>query len=741
MDYTPPTQDIVLVGGGHAHIEVLRRFGMRAEPGVRLTLISREIETPYSGMLPGYIAGHYSTDDFHINLEALCRFAGARCYHNEVTAIDLLTRSISCEGRPAVSFDLLSIDTGSAPNTRIPGADKFGTPVKPVSNFTIRWQALCQRIEQHAESCRIGVVGAGAGGVELILAAQHFLCEKLTPKIAQQRLSFHLLTSGSDILPGHNARVRRSFHDILRTAGIEVITDFEVTRVEAQTLYATNGASIALNEVLWTTSAEAPWWPREAGFATDEQGFIRVNDTLECVAHEGIFAAGDIACVDPHPRPKSGVFAVRQGPVLAANLRRAARGEAPKPFRPQRNFLSLISTGARFAVASRGALCAQGPWLWRLKDFIDRRFIERYRDLPEMDSGETTAIDDPDLAAAMRCGGCGSKIGAEVLEQALRELAPASAPDIVIGLDAADDAAVVRTPPGMLAVHTVDAFRSFIDDPYTLGKVAAVHALSDIYAMGASPTTALAMVTLPLARASLMRSDLIQLMRGAGEIFDREQVRLIGGHTGEGSEMAIGFAVNGFVSEAQLIRKRGVRSNAKLILTQALGSGVLFAGAMQNKTRAGWLRQALVHMTQSKKPAAALLAEHQAMAMTDVTGFGLIGHLREMLAGSNCQARISLASLPLYNGAKAMVEADVLSSLQAQNRRAEHSVTASNEIQQSALYELAFDPQTAGGLLAAIPAEQSTHCLQTLHEAGYEGAACIGDISAGDALPTIKLEP
>ncbi|MGR8920921.1 MAG: selenide, water dikinase SelD [Gammaproteobacteria bacterium] len=731
MQATPVRTDLVLVGGGHAHVEVLRRFGMRPEPGVRISVISREVLTPYSGMLPGLVAGHYTHDETHIDLAPLARFAGARLFHDEVVGLDLERRELICRERPPVSYDLLSIDTGSAPDVGATGAAAHALPVKPVSSFYARWEALRHRVVASDAPLTVGTVGGGAGGVELLMAAQHRLRADVAAAGGDpRRLAFHLVTSGPDVLPGHNARVRRRYRRALEDAGIELTTGFAVDAVEPGAVVADDGARIELDEILWVTSAAAPQWPRASGLATDAAGFIRVAPTLESVAFPGVFAAGDIAAVEAHPRPKSGVFAVRQGPPLAANLRRAARGEALVPFSPQRRFLSLISTGDRHAVASRGALALSGAWVWRWKDFIDRRFMRRYAELPQMNAGDTPSGTDDDLLETMRCGGCGSKIGAEVLRDALAELAPATRADLVVGLEAADDAAVVRVPDGHLAVHSVDAFRSFIDDPWMLGRVAAVHGLSDIYAMGATPQTALALVTLPVARTSVMKEDLVQVMRGALAVFDHADTLLVGGHTGEGSELAVGFALNGHVAPDAIVRKRGVVDGDVLILTQALGSGVLFAAAMRALARAPWIEAALDAMAMSKGAAARCLIEAGVHAMTDVTGFGLVGHLREMLDDGRHGAVVELGRLPLYPGVEQLVGDDVISSLQAENRRAAAVVTATHGPGSAARYELAFDPQTAGGLLAAVPAAASQACITALHAAGYGDSVVIGRVDA-----------
>src|SRR4051812_33715172 len=166
MQAVPFLKDLVLVGGGHAHVHVLKSFGMKPMPGVRLTLIGRDIETPYSGMIPGFVAGTYSFDECHIDLARLAAWTGARLIHAEATGLDVANRQVLLKGRPSVSYDLLSIDVGSSPSVKaIPGAAKHATSVKPIAELGHRWLAFLERMKKWRGPLRIAVIGGGAGGV------------------------------------------------------------------------------------------------------------------------------------------------------------------------------------------------------------------------------------------------------------------------------------------------------------------------------------------------------------------------------------------------------------------------------------------------------------------------------------------------------------------------------------------------------------------------------------------------
>ncbi len=750
----PVLRDIVLVGGGHSHVAVLKRFGMHPLPGIRLTVICRDTDTPYSGMLPGYIAGHYSCEEVHIDLSVLARFAGARFFRDEAVGLDRVAGKVLCRDRPAVPYDLLSINIGSTPQMAdVDGAADYAVPVKPIDGFDGRWRSLLERVRSHAGATRIAVVGGGAGGVELTLAMQYRLRNELRASGRDpDELGFHLLTSDPHILPTHNASVRRAFERVLAARGVVLHCNAEVDHVSAASLRTVGGEIVEADEIIWVTRAGGAPWLRETGLALDADGFIRVTDTLQTVTDPKVFAAGDIASMVHYPLEKAGVFAVRQGPPLAENLRRAVEGRALKPYRPQSRWLALISTGDRYAVASRGAIGIEGAWVWRWKDWIDRRFMARFNDLPAMEAEASPAPSpvklDPEEAAqaisavAMRCGGCGAKVGATVLSRALGALHPVDRGDVLIGLHAPDDAAVVRVPPGKAMVHTVDFFRAFIDDPYIFGKVAANHALGDIFAMGAEAQSATSIVTVPSGLESKVEDVLLQMMSGAIEVLNEANCALVGGHTGEGRELALGFAVNGLVDEdmASVMRKNGMRPGDVLVLTKPIGTGTLFAAHARLKARGRWIDAALVSMCQSSRAAAQCLHEHGATACTDVTGFGLLGHLVEMTRPSGVDVELNLSALPILKGAEETCAAGILSSLQPANVRLRRALRNQQEAVGHPRYPLIFDPQTAGGLLASIPEARAAACLDALHALGYGHAAAIGRVlPQGEALEPVTL--
>jgi selenide,water dikinase len=365
---------LLLCGGGHTHFEVLRRFGRRPVAGVELVLVNPSRFTPYSGMLPGLIAGHYRTDAIHLDLEHIARFADARFLQTLVTAFDARRRTATLADGASLAFDVASLDIGSRPPTDgIAGASEHAIGVKPVEPFLRVWDEWRERARA-GKFGRLVVVGGGAAGVETMLAMQHRLGRETGRRDAVECE----LLSDDDVLPDHNDRVRAIFRRILTERGVELRLGNRVERVTAATVEAENGGVVRADAVVWATGAAPLPLLGTTGLALDAAGFVAVNDRLQSVSHAQVFAAGDCASITGHPRPKSGVFAVRAGPPLAANLRAALEGRALQRFVPQRRALALISTGDRYAVASRGQWAVEGAWVWRWKDWIDRRFVRQY---------------------------------------------------------------------------------------------------------------------------------------------------------------------------------------------------------------------------------------------------------------------------------------------------------------------------------------------------------------------------
>lgn len=717
-------RDLVLVGGGHSHVLALRMLAMQPIAGLRITLISPASHSPYSGMLPGLIAGHYCFEQAHIDLARLCQWAGVRFITGAVTGLDPDAQCLSLADRPAIHYDVLSLDIGSQPELdSVPGARDHATPVKPVAGLWQRWQDLYTRISarDRTEATRIAVVGGGAGSVELVLA----MSQRLPPECA----SFDLWCAAPEILQGYNARARQSVVAALQHRGIAVHLNARVAEVDASQVIMTDGARAVFDELFWCTGAAAAPWIDASGLATDERGFLAVRDTLQSTTDDRVFGAGDIAVQVKHPRPKAGVYAVRQAPVLAHNLRALVLQKPLRKHRPQQRFLSLISLGDKLATADRAIFSASGRWVWNWKDRIDRAFMARFENLPERmsHSGQDSLPELQHASSQAVCGGCGAKVGADALSAVLKQLGRNYSQHFS---GARDDAAAVPAPPGAVLLQSVDVLRELVSDPWQMGRITALHALSDLYACGARPVSALAAVTLPYASNTMLERELYQLLAGALHEFAAADCRLSGGHSMQGSELSIGFVVNGvpIAEDGKLLPKVGAKPGDQLVLTKALGTGTLFAAHMQLAADGRDVSAAITAMLQGNAAAAELATAHGASACTDITGFGLLGHLREMLA-DKYGAQLSVAQLPVLPGALEQIHAGIVSTMHAANVRSVEQFMQHPASVDEARQQILFDPQTSGGLLIAVSAARAQALCNDLHERGYSEARVIGEVT------------
>jgi len=730
-------KDLIFVGGGHAHVLVLRLLAMAPIEGLRLTLISPASYTPYSGMLPGLVGGHYSFEQAHIDLSRLCQWAGVRFICAEVVAIDPVAQQLSIEGRPPVAYDVLSLDVGSEPELdSVPGARRYSVPIKPVSGLWQRWSLLRERLQGSPDNTehRIAMVGGGAGSVELIAAmAEQFSSDS---QFAGPRVSFALYCGGKEILQGYNAAARKAAVSALSEYGIDLHMNCRVEKVESGALSMRGGGQFAFDELFWCTGAAAMSFISSSTLKTDERGFLATKNTLQALDYINIFGTGDCATQVQHPRPKAGVYAVRQAPVLAENLRNYLLDKPLKSYIPQSKFLSLLSLGAKRATADRGPFSASGAWVWRWKDSIDRKFMSRFETLVLMEAGAPgdRLLPEQGLADGQApCGGCGAKVGADVLGEVLAKLSR-QYPDHCPAAGA-DDAVLIPALAGSPIVQSIDTLRQIVADLFVMGRIAANHALSDLYASGAKPVSALAAITLPFSTPDLLRRDLEQLLAGALHEFSAVDCPLLGGHTMQGPELSVGFVVNGSPvhGEAGFLAKRGMQGGDHLVMTKPLGTGTLFAGHMQQQIDGRKIHAAIQMMLHSNAGASELAIKHQVSACTDVTGFGLGGHLLEMLE-AGFEAKLKLSALAILPGALEAIELGIRSTMHAANARAcAANISAAGGVG-SAHFDLLFDPQTSGGLLMAVSPERSAKLCADLIGAGYLQAVVIGEVGVSGAM-------
>ncbi len=739
---TPTVKHLVLLGGGHSHLAVLKQLGMNPVSGLGVTLISRDIETPYSGSLPGYISGVYNLEEIHIDLRPLAQFAGVRLIQSEVEQIDFQQKLLYCEGRPSMHFDVISLNIGSKPNAvKIAGAERHAVGLKPVDQFLKYWQKLhvgvVAAIRDRKEQYQLLIVGGGPASIELAFAVQYRIHNELAIKSFEDApLKIKIVTADTEVLQIHNSKVQNYVRSELARRGIGVLTDHKVIEFKEGKIICENESTHDADTMVYATGASIPDWPADCGLTIADDGFIEVNNFLQSTSHDYVFAAGDAATIKGEPRPKSGVYAVRQGQLLAKNLLRYATGRKLRPHTPQKHALALISLANKTAIASRNNLFFKGRSVWFLKNSIDTAFIKRYSQLPEMPDSLDIAKGLVDKESeqqlrkhAMRCAGCGAKVAGNILEEVLQELPVLDNNDILSSGSSIEDAALVKLDGDQVLLQSVDQLSAFINDPWLFAKIASNHCLSDIYAMGCKPHSALAIVGMPAASKEISKSQLRELMLGCSEALQESDCALLGGHSAESKDFQFGLCVNGFAGKDSLLGKGGMQTGNIVILCKALGSGTLLAADMRYKARHRWIDAALKQMLISNRQAAECFIQHKATACTDITGFGLAGHLFEMLTPGNVELEVSLLDLPALDGALETIRQGILSSLHNDNSLLSRNIVNSEAFVNDPRYELMFDPQTAGGLLASVPESEAEDCIRQLRECGYKQAKAIGRVA------------
>lgn len=708
----PLTKDLVLIGGGHTHALVLRKWGMSGLPGVRVTLINPGPTAPYSGMLPGFVAGHYSRDDLDIDLVRLARFAGARIITGRVTALDPVARTITITGRGPVAYDVASVDVGiTSEMPDLPGFAAHGFPAKPLGPFATAWDAF----RASATDPAVTVIGGGVAGAELAMAMAHGLRQVGHDAVV------HLVDRGR-VLDELGPPARARLSAALQEQGVVLVEHADVLEVTLDAVCLADGRRIPSGFTTGAAGARPQEWLARTGLACHD-GYLAVGPTLQTSSPD-VFAVGDCAHLSFDPRPKAGVFAVREAPVLYANLVAYLSDHRLRRFKPQKDYLKLISLGGKSALAEKFGKVRRGRLLWRWKDHIDQKFMHRFRDLPAM-------IPKPPPHAASgvaqimgqtpMCSGCGAKVGRGALATALTAL-PKPVRNDVVNLPG-DDAAILK----MCETHQVlstDHLSAVTEDPALMAEIAAIHALGDVWAMGAAPQSALISLILPRMSADLQARTLAEITRAASNVMTRAGAAIIGGHTSQGTAMTIGFTVTGLLARAP-ITLSGARPGDVLILTKPIGSGTIMAAEMCGKARGIDVLNCFELMCQEQGRASVIL--NAVNAMTDVTGFGLAGHLSAICRASRTGA--VLRDVPMMQGAVELSRSGVRSSLFNDNVGGALMVDGP----EGARRDLMFDPQTCGGLLAAVAPDAAPSILTALREAGYP-AQSIGEMTTGDAI-------
>ncbi|MEL6345334.1 MAG: selenide, water dikinase SelD [Myxococcota bacterium] len=723
-----PQRELILVGGGHAHIQVLRGLIMRPLPeDVHVTVIVDRPIAVYSGMVPGVISGRYPQPDVEIDVRPLARKAGARFLVAAATRIDPHNRQVHVQGQPPLSYDFASINVGSTvAGLDTPGVREHAVRTRPIARLL---DEIDERLDQDLDA--IAIVGGGAGGVELAFAVH------ARTRAARRAPRITLLSAADRLLPARAPQVGEKIVEAAQKKGIAPRMNARVVEVQEEAVRLASGERVQADLTIWVTGAAALPLLHRSDLPKDERGFVKVNADLQVRDHPELFAAGDCAVLTSWPQiPKAGVYAVRQGPVLLENLRATVENRPLSIYEPQRDFLTLLNLSDGTAIGARWGRSLRGRWLMWLKDTIDRRFMQKFQVLhTDGAPAESFKRGMPSMAEMeMVCGGCAAKVGQTPLRRALATLPPpVSADHVVMGIDEAEDVVAVKDG-GRLRVENLDVFTAFTDDPRLVAETAVQNALSDLYAKGVTPQDAMAFVSVP--RAAHAERTLTDVLRAARGALDAAGVTLLGGHTTVGTELMVGFHVTGY-ARAPLWTMSGLKPGDRLVLTKPLGTGVLWNADMTGDASSDWMETAIQWMRRSNAEASKVATGLTVSGATDVTGFGLAGHLAEMMRQSGTRARLWLDQIPALPGALVLLSQGRRSTASAENQRTLKVMNIPGALRTDPRIPLLFDPQTAGGLLLGMPEPSAVSMIQQI-----DGAAIVGEVipsEGGALLDVVKM--
>jgi selenide,water dikinase len=693
-----------------------------------LVCVSNFPVATYSGMMPGVLAGQYPVEAMEIDLVRLCRSANARLVIGEVNGIDLEKQELQFAGRPPLHYDQLSIGIGSVPsfaNVEIE-SDASLIAIKPMQTFLRRLEGRLDNFDKK-QVVRVAIVGGGIGSIETAFCLKKKLFEE------GRAHEITLITRASQIGKGLSKSTQTLIEKQLEEKEIQLITGRSVVGIQNGSVRLDTQRIFETDMIIWGTGAVAPTLLDKLPLEKDERGFLATKPTLQSLTSDKIYAVGDTGTIIGNETDKAGVFAVRQGPVLWRNIQNVLEDRRMAPYEPQREYLRLINTADGKSIAQRKGKGFYAKWCFWLKDRIDRKFMEMYQDYTPMPM-EDMPVDTESL---MRCLGCGGKIGGQILSGVLEELDIPKHDDVVIGLDEPDDAAVIRTTGKEISV-TTDFFASPLDDPYLTGRIAVLNSASDCFVMGARPNAALAIVQLPFAHASQQLQTMRELMTGAVEELARMGATIVGGHSIEGERLLAGFTVMG----NQIVdpkTKGQLEPGDLLVLSKPIGSGVLLAAWMQCLLKGEYFQPLIDSMLLSNEIALTLCESDDISAITDVTGFGLAGHLKEMLVASNVSAKLNLDSIPLLPGTQDLLDQGIESTLAPDNRLILDDVRLKGISIADRRIASLFDPQTGGGLLFGSKAGSVDEALSYLAENGFEKACVIGEVVETSDKVTIEF--
>ena len=678
-------KQLVLIGGGHSNVQVLRKLCMHQYNGLNVILISESYGAIYSGMTPGYIEKIYSLDEITIDLQRLCFNAGATFIKDKVISLDEENKILHLKENPSISFDILSINSGSISNKQtiqIENDSKI-ISVKPIGSLVSKLKKIDEVIEKSSQK-KISIVGGGIAAFELSFA----LHKRYDGKISIDIISKHPL--GEKNL---NTTSINKVKKIAKTMGIKLIS---------QQVISINNSEIKLDDdifhsdlILLSTGASLPEWLVKSNLEIDEN-FIAINQQLQSLNFKNIFVSGDAASIQNSKRPKSGVMAVRQGEILKDNLFLFLQNKTLKKFKPQKNWLYLIGTYKNSAVLNYFNFSFEGKWCWALKKIIDLNFMKKFYFPGQIDMNKKifNLNENKDDIPKMFCQGCGSKVSKNTLSNFLSSQKT--------NQELSDATEIEFKQNNILqTIDHIKLFKSF--NPYDFGIISYLHSQNDILAAGGTVHSLSVSIGVPFSKNLVESFYLEYFMRGIQNEVTRDGAALASGHSYQTEEPAITITMNGNKSEKS---NKSLAAQGNLIyLSKPLGTGYLLAAYFQNSNliSVSDFEKLLTYLKKGNNLAAKLGFSYGSQLMTDISGFGLASHLGDICQSSNLSAQIKFNNDILIND-----KIEILKNFESSGYKNNY-LSSFNSIDirdDHPLLRVIFDPQTNGPLLITIDKEK-----------------------------------
>ena len=694
---------LVLIGGGHTNSLLMRKWIMSPKlmPEIPITIISRDTHLVYSALFPSVISKSISLQESLIDVQSLAKNAQITFIKDEVMDIDFKLREISLENRPSISYSNLVLNFGS--NTRIPKEFKhlvksrIAFPIKPF--YEAHQLIINEDIYDSFERPPFVVVGSGLAAIEVAFA--------LRKRWRNRPLK----------LLCHKRKMNKKILKSLLGLNISLVEnlDFEY------------------GKILLCTGNTSPLWVQKRSLELDSRGRIITDQNLRLRNFSGIFATGDCAIVNSSKRPASGIFAVKVLDTLVINIKKYSVGKTLRKWFPQKFGLQIINSFSKnkpiaFAVY-RGFVFGPSFFIWFLKNKIDRNFINKFRLINKimLYKKKVNSIDD--------CRGCAAKISQEILNKSLKNASLGSF------ATTPEDAVEIYKNPHDIILQSVDGFPALISDPWLNSKITTLHACSDLWACGARISSAQALISLPKVEKESQKYLFSQCLEGIKSTVEEQGGRLIGGHTFESRspvtkpsalDIQISLTVQGVLKNGlKPWLKSGMQVGDILLMSRPLGVGIFFAGQMQNINLQGNYDEIMKCLLTSQQYLIDEIYSYQDQfgeslvnAATDITGYGFMGHLNEMVESSNLSRKknnlptikvlLDLFSFNAYPGILDLIQKNIKSSLFESNKEIVESIlnknfndrtiffVDENNIDQKTFNErisLLIDPQTCGPIL------------------------------------------